>query len=129
MPDKWRHEYIETLRGATVFVIADKESLDASTHSKPLRHYNGKTKSAAVIELPDSDGHSVKDASDWLAAGGSAGELAELLNAAQEWTPQTQTLAADLAAALDSICNFLQRYVKFSSPAQPTAIALWIAHT
>ena len=52
-----------------------------------------------------------------------------MLNAAQEWTAQTQTLAVDLAAALDSICNFLQRYVKFSSPAQPTAIALWVART
>ncbi len=35
----------------------------------------------------------------------------------------------ELANVLDSISDFLQRYVVFSSPAQPTAIALWVAHT
>ena len=30
---------------------------------------------------------------------------------------------------LDSICEFLQRYIVFSSPAQPIVIALWITHT
>jgi hypothetical protein len=34
----------------------------------------------------------------------------------------------ELANVLDSISEFLQRYVVFSSPAQPTAIALWVAH-
>jgi hypothetical protein len=40
-----------------------------------------------------------------------------------------ETTNSNLASVLDSICDFLQRYVRFSSPAQPTAIALWIAHT
>jgi hypothetical protein len=34
-----------------------------------------------------------------------------------------------LADVLDAICEFLQRHVVFSSPAQPTVIALWVAHT
>jgi Protein of unknown function (DUF3631) len=40
-----------------------------------------------------------------------------------------QTTNVDLSSVLDSICYFLERYIKFSSPAQPTAIALWVAHT
>jgi len=35
----------------------------------------------------------------------------------------------ELANVLDSISEFLQRYVVFSSPVQPTAIALWVTHT
>lgn len=53
---------------------------------------------------------------------------------ASKWpdTMPSATLATknpELASVLDSICVFLQRYVRFSSPAQPTAIALWVAHT
>jgi hypothetical protein len=40
-----------------------------------------------------------------------------------------QTTNIDFASALDAICEFFQRHVVFSSPAQPLAIALWIAHT
>jgi hypothetical protein len=54
---------------------------------------------------------------------------------ATEWretnAPPTQPQAIDieLADLLESICDFLQRHVVFSSPAQPTVIAIWIAHT
>jgi hypothetical protein len=40
-----------------------------------------------------------------------------------------QMSSVDLAGVIDSICEFLQRYVVFASPAQPIVIALWIAHT
>ncbi len=42
---------------------------------------------------------------------------------------QPQTGAIELPHVLDSICEFLKRHVIFSSAAQPSAIALWIAHT
>ncbi len=35
----------------------------------------------------------------------------------------------ELEDVLNSICEFLQRYIVFSSAAQQTAIALWVAHT
>jgi len=83
---KWRDEDAETLRGATaVFVIADKDN-DGRRHAqKVAASLHGKAKRVAVLELPDRDGHSVKDTSDWLAAGGNVAELAELLDAAREW--------------------------------------------
>lgn len=40
-----------------------------------------------------------------------------------------QKPAIELAEVLDSICEFFRRYIVFSSSAQPTVIALWIAHT
>jgi hypothetical protein len=40
-----------------------------------------------------------------------------------------QMLPVELANVLNSISEFLQRFIVFSSPAQPTAIALWVAHT
>src|SRR5215471_11915384 len=40
-----------------------------------------------------------------------------------------QSPPVELANVLDSISKFLERYVVFSSPAQPTAIALWVTHT
>ena len=40
-----------------------------------------------------------------------------------------QTTSVELSSVLNLVCNFLQLYVRFSSPAQPTAIALWVAHS
>ena len=40
-----------------------------------------------------------------------------------------QMSSVDLASVLDSICEFLQRYVVFASGTQPILIALWVAHT
>jgi hypothetical protein len=44
-----------------------------------------------------------------------------------EWAAQIQP--SELVDVLNSICEFLQRYVVFSSLAQPVVITLWIAHT
>ena len=49
---------------------------------------HGKAKSIKVVELPDRDGHQVKDVSDWLAAGGTLSELEQLVSKAPEWTPK-----------------------------------------
>jgi hypothetical protein len=66
-----------------------------------------------------------KDLNDWTRAGATARDLLAAMTSAEA----IGQLKVDLAAVLDSICDFLRRYVRFSSPAQPTAIALWIAHT
>jgi 5S rRNA maturation endonuclease (ribonuclease M5) len=124
---KWREEYSEILRGAIVYVIADKDDPGREHAQQVATPLHGKGKRVAVLELPDRNGHKVKDASDWLAAGGSGGELAELLEAAPEWTPQTKKV--ELAAVLDSICEFLRRHIVFASMSQSIIIALWVAHT
>jgi hypothetical protein len=79
-----------------------------------------------------------KDFNDWTRAGASADDLLAAMTSARTMlkpiesaAPITalQTTNVDLPSVLDSICHFLERYIRFSSPAQPTAIALWIAHT
>ena len=88
---KWREEYTETLRWANVFVIADQDKDGREHAQKVAASLHGKAKRVAVLELPDRNGQKVKDASDWLAAGGNVHELAELLHAAPEWTPATDS--------------------------------------
>jgi putative DNA primase/helicase len=84
---KWRGEYSDSLRGASVFVIADKDKPGREHGQQVAASLHAKAKRVSVLELPDRQGCKVKDASDWLAAGGNIGELMELLHAAPEWAP------------------------------------------
>jgi hypothetical protein len=88
---KWREEYTETLRGATVFVIADKDD-DGRIHAEQVAaSLHGKAERVAVVELPDRNGCSVKDISDWLGAGGTVAELAQLLETVPQWERHKST--------------------------------------
>ncbi len=91
---KWRHEYAETLSGRTVVVIPDN---DPATDENGKSHYKGQKHAAAVaesllkhgcevriIELPSG-----KDATEWLALGGTAEELQELVSKASALTAAT----------------------------------------
>ncbi|MCX6995733.1 MAG: AAA family ATPase [Kiritimatiellaeota bacterium] len=86
---KWLPSYTEALTGATVYVIADKDAAGRSHVQMVAKALYGKAASVRVIELPDRNGNKVKDAADWIAAGGTADELAVLVAAAPEWTPDT----------------------------------------
>jgi DNA primase len=66
---KWREEFSEALRDASVFVIADKDKPGREHAQQVGASLHGKAKRVALLELPDRDGHSVKDVSDWIAAG------------------------------------------------------------
>ena len=129
---KWRDEYSETLRGATAaFVIADKDKAGREHARHMAVSLYGKTKRVSVIELPDRDEHSITDAFDWLSAGGTVGELAELLDAAPEWTPQNtpQTHSESPEKLFQTVKSFVTRYVVFSRPEHADVITLWIMHT
>jgi len=67
-----------------------------------------------------------KDANEWTKAGASADELESALDRAEVVNPKVEP--RPLASLLDSICEFLQRYIVFQYPEQPTAIALWVIH-
>jgi len=122
---KWSDEYSETLRGATaVYVIADKDEPDERGHLKGEEHaqqvatsLQGKSKSVAVLELPDRNGRKVKDPSDWLAAGGNTDELIELLHAARERTPQSKSMSATQTER--------PRIAKLTLPPQPLTFEQW----
>ncbi|MFC2018737.1 AAA family ATPase [Chloroflexota bacterium] len=86
--EKWRSEYSETLQGATVVVLPDKDASGQRHAVKVATALYGKTKSIKVVRLPDRDDHQIKDVSDWLAAGGTVGELEALTVKAPEYTPK-----------------------------------------
>jgi len=104
----WRDEYSEVLRGATVFLIADREPKGREHAEERARSLHGKASRIAVIELPDRNSRKVKDSSNWLDAGGTVAELAELLDAAPEWTPRDGALhlnKGDEAPRAESVEN------------------------
>ena len=106
---KWRPEYGDVLKGATVIVVADKDPAGYAHAAEVRADLAAKAASVTVVEAAEG-----KDASDHLAAGhGLAGfrPLAEL----------------EGAAVLDEVHAFLCAYVAFPSAA--AAVTLWAAHT
>jgi len=84
---KWRSEHAEALSGAKAIVIADKDTPGRKHAAAVLQALTGKAESVRVIELPDRNGHKVKDPADWIAAGGTREELRDVIRNAPEWTP------------------------------------------
>jgi 5S rRNA maturation endonuclease (ribonuclease M5) len=86
--EKWLNAYTETLRGADVCIIADKDG-DGRKHAQIVAgKLHGVAKSVRVIELPDTGGKAVKDAADFFTAGGTPETIFELVDTAPIWTPQ-----------------------------------------
>ena len=76
---KWQTSYSETLTGAQVIIIADKDE-PGRKHAALVRDaIKSKAGSVSVIELPDRNGCKVKDAADWILAGGTADELQAII--------------------------------------------------
>jgi hypothetical protein len=84
---KWQDSFSETLRGADVSIIADKDTAGRAHAALVAGKLQGIAASVRVLELPDVDGKPVKDAADFFQAGGTAGQIGELVDATPEWTP------------------------------------------
>jgi len=82
--EKWRTEYSEALNSAKVVILPDKDAPGQRHAAKVVASLHGKAKSIKIVELPDMDGHQVKDISDWLATGGTVAELEGLTEKALE---------------------------------------------
>lgn len=91
--EKWRPEYAEALKGASVVIIPDKDAPGQRHAAKVATSLNGKAKSIKVLELPDRDGYQIKDVSDWLAAGGTLSELERLASEAVDYEPKEMVTA------------------------------------
>ena len=83
---QWSATYTAALKGAQdVVVIADKDRTGRK-HAWAVREaIRGQVASVKVIELPDSQHRPVKDAADWIAAGGTLEELSALIAGAPQW--------------------------------------------
>lgn len=94
---KWLPIYSDTLAGATVIVIADKDTPGRDHAADIAAKLQGKAASVKVIELPDTGGKTVKDSSDYFASGGNIGELQDLVDKAPEWRPTEHPIETEAA--------------------------------
>jgi len=101
---KWQDSFSETLRGADVVIIADKDKPGRDHAQLVASKLHGVAKSVRVLEFPDTNGRPVKDAADFLAAGGKAENVIALVDAAPEWTLVIKIEVSD-ADSLDKITS------------------------
>ena len=100
---KWQPNYTETLTGAQVVIPADKDGPGRKHAALVAQALHGKASSVKILELPDRDGRRVKDAADWISAGGTLAELQTLVEAAPVWAPaETLPNNAERTGANDS---------------------------
>jgi hypothetical protein len=92
---KWLDSFSETLHGADIIIIADKDKAGREHAQLVASKLHGVAKSVRILELPDVDGAKVKDAHDYFAAGGDAGQVGGLVDAAPEWTPAIRIEVSD----------------------------------
>jgi hypothetical protein len=83
---KWKPEYNEGLRDRRVCIIADKDGAGRKHAQQVAASLAGIARDVRIMELP---GDGVKDASDYLNAGGTAEALVSIAEAAPVWTPET----------------------------------------
>ncbi len=97
---KWRAEYSETLRGAHVAILPDSDEPGRDHALDVARHLFGIAADVRIVELPNLPEKG--DASDWLAAGGTADELKALVRAAPILTSPPTTVNVQLETDSDS---------------------------
>ncbi len=85
---KWQDSYTETLQGAVCIIVPDKDKAGNEHAALVASKLHGVAKSVRVIKLP---GDNVKDAADFFAAGGDAGQIVALVDSTSEWKPQAET--------------------------------------
>jgi hypothetical protein len=101
---KWQDSFSETLRGADAVIISDKDEPGRAHAALVASKLNGIAKRLRILELPDRNSRTVKDAADYFAAGGTAEDLIPLIDAAPDWAPQANSWAAlveDAAAIVE----------------------------
>ena len=81
---KWRPEYTETLRGRTVVILPDNDEAGLNHARQISVALRGVAASVRVLRLPGLQDKG--DVSDWLDAGGTAEELASLIEGTQDDT-------------------------------------------
>jgi len=77
---KWPASFSQYLSGAPqVVIVADKDEPGRKHAHQVESRIRGVVNRLVTVELPDRAGHPVKDASDWIAAGGTMDELQQIV--------------------------------------------------
>jgi hypothetical protein len=121
---KWLDSYSETLRGADVVIIADKDTPGREHAQLVAGKLHGVAKTVRVIELPDIGDKPVKDAFDFFAAGGNAGRISGLVDVTPEWTPRPQSTSKPEPSDIHAQIIEILTDDKLSTAEQRTRIAV-----
>ena len=116
----WKPEHAASLRGAHVVVLSDDDEPGREHGRAVAQSLHGTAASVRVLNLGRPG---VKDAADWIAAGGTREELERLAAEAPEWQP----VAAPTGHLLAEIARHVRRFVVLSLE-QATLCALWTLH-
>lgn len=88
----WKESMANYYTGAQlVVIIPDKDEPGRAYAREVAMDISPHVQAVKIIELP---GEGIKDASDWIAAGGTADQLATLVSATPEWHPPAHEPAA-----------------------------------
>ena len=83
--NKWLPEYSDCLRGCHVVLIPDNDDTGRAHMDKVAASLRGMANSIRILRLPGLP--SAGDVSDWLADGGSAEALWQIVDATAQWAP------------------------------------------
>lgn len=114
---KWRKEHSQTLKGASVVIVADKDGPGRKHAAEVAGQLQGVAASVKLIELPDTNGKPVKDAADYFNAGATAAGFKDLCDQAPQWTPPAQPPQGDAVATSADIRGFIVRTLLAKGPA------------
>jgi hypothetical protein len=81
----WRGEYSESLSGANVCILPDKDDAGSKHGQAVARALHGIAEEVRILDLPDLPARG--DVSDWFKAGGTDDELNALVMSAPMWEP------------------------------------------
>jgi hypothetical protein len=134
---KWRHEYSEYLRGADVVVLPDNHDEGREHGDQVVASLRGIAKRVRILDIGKhwADCPDKGDVSDWLAAGGSAEKLREIVEALPErvekrnYEQSNETHIVDEwptlnEAAYHGLAGEVVRTIEPHSEADPVAILL-----
>lgn len=82
---KWQDAYSERLRGAHIAILPDNDAPGREHAQQAARSLQGRAASVKIVELPGLD--ETGDVVNWIAAGGTSGDLHLLYRDAYEWEP------------------------------------------
>jgi putative DNA primase/helicase len=116
---KWQGNYSESLRGADVVIVADKDGPGRKHAAAVAQELSGIAASVRVIECPDIAGKNFKDPAAFFELGGQAADLDEFAQAAPEYEPSKTDATPDddlaeakpLPAIVDA-ANFIQEKIE-----------------
>ena len=92
---KWLPAYTAALSGASVVVLPDRDAPGRLHGQIVAGHLHGRAASVRIVELPDHNGRPVKDAADFVAAGGTADDITGLVESAPLFTGAAPAAVAD----------------------------------